>query len=108
MHVHKQPREAQNYFLVYYAASLTQVQTIIGTLVCHNNVIDYLTTNKLFRDRRSEFSSYYDYITVILTALENYEEIPKHSNTITDSMMRWMMKDASTAGPDSSTTTTLD
>ena len=62
----------------------------------------------MFRDPNLEISSDYDYTSVNLTAPKDYEEIPKCRNMITDSMMRWLMKEVATTGPGSSTTVIVD
>ena len=37
-----QPSKSQNYFLTCYTASLIQGQTILGTPICYQTVVNYL------------------------------------------------------------------
>ena len=71
-----QPSESRNYFLAWYAVSLIQGQTILGTPIRHQTVINYLTASyQLLRSRNHPFNSEKDYIEIILLALANYKSI---------------------------------
>ena len=97
-----QPSESRNYFLACYAFSLIQGQTIMGTPIRHQTVVNYLkAAYKLLGDRNHPFESEKDYIEIILSALANYECIPNRRRMITDGMVQWFINESRTQGPDS-------
>ena len=104
-----QPREARNYFLACYAVSLIQGGTILGIPIRHQTVVNYLTAAyKLFRDRTLRFDSKEDYVAIILTALNSYEDVADRRNMITDGMARWFVDQAKLDGPDSAMSAITD
>ena len=104
-----QPSAARNYFLACYAVSLIQGQTILSMSLRHSTIVKYLSVAyKLFEDRELSFTATPDYIAIILTAVKNYEEVPKRRRMITDAMMQWLVEKASNAEPDSATSAIVD
>ncbi len=86
---------AQNYFLACYAVLLIQGKTISGTTVRSITVKNYIhAACKLFTDRGlpTPHSAKTDFINIITCALQNYENIPKCCNMITNKMTLWMIK----------------
>ena len=104
-----QPNESRNYFLACYAVSLIQGQTILGSPIRHQTVVNYLTAAyQLLRDRNRSFESKTDYIEIILSALANYECIPNRRNMITDGMVQWFIDESRAQGNDSALASITD
>jgi hypothetical protein len=104
-----QPSESRNYFLACYAVSLIQGQTILGSPIRHQTVVNYLKAAYiLLRDRDLSFESEKDYIEIILSALANYECVPNRRNMITDGMVQWFIDESRTQGPDSALASITD
>ena len=104
-----QSNECRNYFLACYAVSLIQGQTILGTPIRYQTVLNYLKgAFKLLRDRKSSFESEKDYVGIILSALANYECVPNRRNMITDGMVQWLINASRTQGPDSAMVSITD
>ena len=104
-----QSSESRNYFLACYAVSLIQGQTILGTTIRYQTVLNYLkAAYKLLRDREHSFDSERDYVEIILSALANYECIPNRRNMITDDMVQWFIDESRTQDPDSAMASITD
>ena len=102
-----QPAEARDYFLACYTVALVQGDTIRGRL------IKYITIKKYLDQAYSLFGSLpytspYKFVSTILAAVKDYEEVPDRRRMITDSMMHWLLKAAAKEGPDSSTRAIVD
>ncbi len=83
----------QNYFLACYAVSLIQGKTISGITVRSNTIKNYIhTACDLFPDRGllSPHSAKTDFINIITCALQNYKNIHKCCNMITNKMTFWI------------------
>ena len=104
-----QSPESRNYFLACYAVSLIQGQTILGTTIRYQTVLNYLkAAYTLLRDRKYSFASERNYVDIILSALANYECIPNRRNMITDDMVRWFIDTSRTQAPDSAMASITD
>ena len=106
-----QPVQARNYFLACYAVSLIQGQTITGTPIRYKTVINYLNdAYTLFRNRSINYLPPLatDYVAIITHAFKKYDTVPNRRNMITDSMMRWLLRETSKHGKDSSFTAIVD
>lgn len=96
------PLRSQNFFLACYVRSLMLGETIQGTKIKFKTVKNYIgAALKLFRNRnlliprsnqyensRSNQLLNIDYLNIVLTAIESYENIPNRKNMITDKMCR--------------------
>ncbi len=104
-----QPPSARDYFLACYTVSLVRGQTILGTLICHNTILNYLKEAYALFDRADlPFASECGFVRTILKAVKDYEEVPKRRRMITDNMMSWLISKAAEEGPDSATTAIVD
>ena len=83
-----QPKKARNYFIACYTVSLIQDQTILGSPIHHQIVVNYLTAaHQLLRSWKLQLNSKEDYTKITLAVLKNYGCIPNRQNMITDSMV---------------------
>ena len=104
-----QPSESRNYFLACYAVSLIQGQTILGTPIRHQTVVNYLTAAyQLLRGQNHPFDSKKDYVEIILSALANYECVPNRRNMITDGMVQWFINESRHHSADSAMASITD
>ena len=98
------PPDAQNYFLACFAVSLVQGETILQGTIRSVTVRGYMNAAaSLFSDRQitSPLFAKKDYVKIITRALASYEGMEKRRNMLHDSMMVWMLKQATHAPKDS-------
>ena len=87
------PLKSQNYFLACYATSLVQGESITGIAVRSRTITNYIKSAcALFKKRElaSPLHSDIDYISVVVNALKNYEQVENRRVMITDSMTEWI------------------
>ena len=90
-----QPSKSRKYFLTCYAVSLIQGQTILGTPIHNQTVVNYLTTTyQLLQSQNHPFDSKKDCVEIILSALSNNKCVRNQRNMITDRMMQWFIDKA--------------
>ena len=105
------PCHARNFFLACFAVSLAQGQTIKGSMIRATTVKKYLKAAYLLFEKRSiPFRSMLetDYIEIITTALDDYDTVKDRRHMITDSMTRWLHKEARKHHRDSPLAATVD
>ena len=91
------PCQARNHFLVCYAVSLAQGQTLLGKLVRSATIKNYLKdAYALFHARKILFVPplNMDYIHIIITTLKRHKDVPNRHNMTTDGMMHWLLREA--------------
>ena len=104
-----QPVAARDYFLACYAVSLVQGHTIKGTIIKYNTVVHYLKqAYLLFEKRKLPFVSDHSYVSTILRAVKDYEDVKGRRRMITDSMTVWLIEQAEKSGPDSAIRAIVD
>ena len=103
-----QPPEARDYFLACYTVSLVQGETILGSLVRHSTIKNYLKAARELIGEDVDCTSQYQFTDIILKAVKNYEEVPKRRRMITDKMARWLVERAAGEDRDSATRAIVD
>ena len=107
----ERPCQARNYFLACYAVSLAQGQTLLGKIVRSATIKNYLKDAcSLFKARKIPHVPPLDtdYIHIILTTLQRYEDVPNRRNMITDDMMHWLLRVAKGLSQDDELVAILD
>ena len=105
----RQPPEARNYFLACYAVSLVQGHTIKGTYIKYTTVLQYMKqAYAVFEKRGIKYDSSLNYVTIILKAIKDYEDVPNRRRMITDGMMEWLVDKASKSAEDSAIRAIVD
>ena len=102
-----QPTTARDYFLACYTVSLVQGETIRGQLIKHSTIRKYLTQAYILFGELP-CTSELKFTDTILTAVQDYEEVPRRRRMITDGMMQWLVTRASKKAPDSAICAIVD
>jgi hypothetical protein len=87
------PLDAQNYFIACYAVSLIQGDNILGVTLRSKTILNYINSAyKLFKRRSLPCPRYANtnYTKTIISAIQDYEQVPNRRNMITDTMIHWM------------------
>ena len=92
-----QPPAAKDYFLACYTVSLVQGETINGSLIKYTTIRKYLDQAYTFFGPH-DYTSDNDFVGTILKSVQSYEEVPKRRRMITETMMQWLIEEASSEG----------
>ena len=85
-----------------------QGETILGSLVRHSTIKNYLKAARELIGEDVDCTSQYQFTDIILKAVKNYEEVPKRRRMITDKMARWLVERAAGEDRDSATRAIVD